>query len=55
MSIIYCEKHDQRWDSDKLEECPLCENEPAPSSSEQPYWMRCKTCGSHVMSDAPHW
>jgi hypothetical protein len=46
MSIIYCEKHDQRWDSDKLEECPSCE------SSVQPYWMRCKTCGSHVMSDA---
>jgi hypothetical protein len=21
-------------------------------SSVQPYWMRCKTCGSHVMSDA---
>ena len=27
MSIIYCEKHDRRWDSDKLDECPLCENE----------------------------
>ena len=33
MSIIYCEKHDRRWDSDKLEECPLCENE-HPSSSD---------------------
>jgi len=29
MSIIYCEKHDRRWDSDWLSECPLCENEPA--------------------------
>lgn len=28
MSIIYCEKHDRRWDSDRLEECPECENEP---------------------------
>lgn len=27
MSIFYCERHDRRWDSDKLEECPLCENE----------------------------
>ncbi len=27
MSIIYCEKHDLRWDSDFLEECPQCENE----------------------------
>ena len=24
MSIIYCEKHDIRWDSDKLEACPRC-------------------------------
>ena len=29
MSIIYCEKHDRRWDSDFLMECPACENEPA--------------------------
>ena len=28
MSIIYCEKHDRQWDSDKLEECPQCEQEP---------------------------
>jgi len=27
MSIIFCEKHDRKWDSDYLEECPLCENE----------------------------
>lgn len=27
MSIMYCEKHDRRWDSDFLEECPICENE----------------------------
>ena len=27
MSIIYCDKHDRKWDSDKLYECPLCENE----------------------------
>ena len=28
MSIIYCEKHDRRWDSDRLEMCPVCENGP---------------------------
>ena len=28
MSIIHCEKHDRKWDSDRLDECPLCENEP---------------------------
>lgn len=27
MSIMYCEKHDRRWDSDRMDECPLCENE----------------------------
>ncbi len=25
MSIIYCEKHDRKWDSDFLESCPRCE------------------------------
>ena len=34
MSIIYCGKHDRRWDSDELEECPLCENEPSLISHE---------------------
>lgn len=28
MSIMYCEKHDRRWDSDNLDECPDCEHEP---------------------------
>ena len=28
MSIILCEKHYRRWDSDFLEECPECGNEP---------------------------
>ena len=28
MSIIYCELHDLRWDSDRKDECPACENEP---------------------------
>ena len=27
MSIIYCERHDLRWDSDLKDECPACENE----------------------------
>lgn len=35
MSIMYCEKHDSRWDSDYLECCPLCENSPEPSADEQ--------------------
>ena len=34
MSIIYCEKHDRRWDSDRLEMCPVCENEPVDEVSE---------------------
>jgi hypothetical protein len=25
MSIIYCEKHDLKWDSDRREDCPSCE------------------------------
>ena len=25
MSIIYCERHDLRWDSDYKERCPGCE------------------------------
>ena len=28
MSIIYCEKHSIRWDSDRKEGCPECLNEP---------------------------
>ncbi len=28
MSIIYCERHDLKWDSDRKDECPACENEP---------------------------
>ena len=27
MSIMYCEKHHRRWDSDKLDYCPECETE----------------------------
>ena len=27
MSIICCERHDLRWDSDLKDECPACENE----------------------------
>lgn len=27
MSIIYCERHDLRWDSDYKTECPRCEDE----------------------------
>ena len=35
MSIIYCEKHDRRWDSDRLDMCPVCENEPVGEVSER--------------------
>ena len=28
MSIIYCERHSIKWDSDRKDECPACENEP---------------------------
>lgn len=27
MSIMRCDKHARHWDSDFLEECPLCESE----------------------------
>ena len=27
MSIIYCEQHNLKWDSDLKDECPACENE----------------------------
>lgn len=36
MSIIYCETHDRRWDSDKMEECPLCAAVPELRTSEAP-------------------
>lgn len=28
MSILYCERHDRRWDSDLREACPRCEDGP---------------------------
>ena len=36
MSIMYCEKHHRRWDSDKLDECPDCEHEPEPQTLKRP-------------------
>lgn len=41
MSIMRCEKHDRPWDSDKLDMCPLCENEPAYGilSDEELRWL----------------
>ena len=38
MSIIYCEKHGIKWDSDFKSECPACENE---------YWPECPVCDGH--------
>lgn len=34
MSIIYYEQHDLKWDSDRKDECPACENEPTQSTEE---------------------
>lgn len=34
MSIIYCERHDLKWDSDRKDECPACENEPTPPNTD---------------------
>lgn len=34
MSIMYCEKHDRRWDSDKLEDCQRCGDVPTHSAEE---------------------
>ena len=36
MSIMRCEKHDRSWDSDKMEECPICENEPSLDAPNSP-------------------
>ena len=41
MSIIYCEKHARRWDSDFREDCPICENE------EKPIEPLCTGCNKH--------
>lgn len=37
MSIIYCERHDLRWDSDFKGECPMCESEPTADEEIKPY------------------
>lgn len=34
MSIMFCEKHSLRWDSDNLEECHACEIEDATDGRE---------------------
>lgn len=34
MSIIYCEKHNRRWDSDRVEECPICIDQPEHSTED---------------------
>lgn len=34
MSIIYCDKHHAKWDSDKLDACPWCENDSSAALSE---------------------
>ena len=28
MSVMRCDKHDRHWDSDMVEQCPLCASEP---------------------------
>lgn len=28
MSMIYCDKHDLKWDSDHKSECPQCDADP---------------------------
>jgi len=40
MSIMRCERHDGNWDSDKLDECPLCENDPQPSTAHTDHPLR---------------
>jgi len=43
MSIMRCERHDRNWDSDKLDDCPLCENEQEDEMSEE-LFIRCDHC-----------
>lgn len=42
---MYCEKHDRRWDSDRVTECPDCEDEVIdeanpvePEPKPKPWW-----------------
>ena len=51
MSIIYCEKHDRRWDSDRLEMCPECENEPEKPDLLPKFYtpsQKCSQCGESI-------
>ena len=51
MSIIYCEKHDRRWDSDRLEMCPVCENEPEKPDLLPKFYtpsQKCSQCGEYI-------
>ena len=48
MSVIYCEKHDRRWDSDYQENCPLCE----PSQNQIREMKKCfKTSNQKLQQD----
>ena len=46
MSIIYCKKHSQKWDSDRVDECPVCENE-HPEVSDDELVKRLRGKGGH--------
>lgn len=38
MSIIYCEKHDRKWDSDFKSSCPVCDADE---------WPECAACNGY--------
>jgi hypothetical protein len=52
MSIIYCEKHDRRWDSDKWEECPSCESSNCEGFAPGANPDRCEHCGARAEQHA---
>jgi len=64
MSIIYCDKHDLKWDSDFKSECPACENEEkthregaiehGASVTEARTYRECPLCGTELGGKIPH-
>ena len=49
MSIIYCDKHSLKWDSDFKSECPACENE---STEQNTRYVTVKTTQKPWVVDA---
>ena len=53
MSIIYCDKHDLRWDSDFKSECPHCESKGYLQTNAVPQAPVAATMDSAVSGESP--